>query len=236
MALVSTFYDLTATNIKNILNELKQNAVKHQLRFNTMNAEAFGNSIKEGYPLLYDTGDGIIVEEFICPDAWKENIGKVVPLGVYHNLDEWYTPKLPDWQVVGNAEIFGWDEEDGSDFVRYDYDYSKIDAIFERINYYNWLTPTLKENGTSDISTAYYCDIEYRWNEKTSKFIRIQINIDLVSISFVPRGNCPGEVCSIKVVAQNKNGMQDYIKKCIDEGIEREVCLAKAYENFKVKT
>ncbi|KKL52285.1 hypothetical protein LCGC14_2287030, partial [marine sediment metagenome] len=55
----------------------------------------------------------------------------------------------------------------------------------------------------------------------------------MISISFVPRGNCPGEVCSIKVVANNKNGMQDYIKKCIADGMEREQCLAKAYENFK---
>ncbi|KKL52284.1 hypothetical protein LCGC14_2287020, partial [marine sediment metagenome] len=77
----------TATHIKEMLNVLKKNAVTHQLRFNTMNAEAFGNSIKEGYPLLYDTGDGVIVEEFICAKSWKENVGKIVPLGVYHNLD-----------------------------------------------------------------------------------------------------------------------------------------------------
>jgi len=226
----------TATKFKEMLNSLKKNATNHQLRFNTMTAEAFGNSIKEHYPLLYDTGDGIIVEEYICPDSWKRNVGKTVPLGVYHNLDGWNTPELPDWQIVGNAEIFGWDEEDGSDYVKYDYDYDKIDSIFKRLDQYDWLTPALKENGTSDVSTAYYCDIDVQWNEKLNKFIRVQVNIDLVSISFVPRGNCPGEVCSIKVVARNMDAMQTYIKNCIDEGMDREVCLSKAYTEFKAKT
>ncbi|KKM18539.1 hypothetical protein LCGC14_1664670, partial [marine sediment metagenome] len=36
----------TATNIKNMLIELKTNSNKHQFRVNTMTAEAFGNSIK----------------------------------------------------------------------------------------------------------------------------------------------------------------------------------------------
>jgi hypothetical protein len=226
----------TATKIKTMLGSLKQNATNHQLRFNTMTAEAFGNSIKEHYPLMYDIGDGNYVEEYIDPISWKKNIGKTIPLGVYHNLDEWDTPELPDWQIVGNAEVFGWDDLDGSDYVKYSYDYDKIDAIFERINYYDWLTPALKENGTSDISTAYYCDIDVQWNEKMNKFIRVQVNIELVSISFVPRGNCPGEVCSISVIAKNKDAMQDYVNKCINDGMDRNVCLSKAYIKFKAKT
>ena len=225
----------TATNIQNMLNELKRNTNKHQFRVNTMTAEAFGNSIKENYPLMYDIGGGVIVEEYICPDSWKKNVGKKVPLGVYHNIMG-NIPELPDWQIIGDAEIFGWDDESGEDFVKYNYDYGKITSVFEHLAHFDWLTPSLKENGTSDISTAYYCDIEHRWNDSTKRFIRIQTNIQLISISFVPIGNCPGEVCSLKEIKKNANLMQTYIKNCIAEGIEKEKCLAKAYSKFKAKT
>ena len=225
----------TATNIKRMLESLKKEANTHQLRHNTMNAVAFGNSIKENHPLLYDIGDGNIVEEYICPDSWKKNVGKIVPLGVYHNREQ-NIPELPEWQVVGNAEIFGWDDEEGEDFVKWNYDYEAIASVFKKLNQYDWLTPELQDTGTSDISTAYYCDIEHKWNESLKKIIRVQTNIDLVSISFVPAGNCPGEVCSIKQVSRNIDAMQSYIKGCIAEGIEKEQCLAKAYAKFKAKT
>ena len=224
----------TATNIKKMLAEVKNNANKRQPRYNTMNAEAFGNSIKENYPLLYDIGDGTIVEEYICPESWAKNVGKIVPLGVYHNLEE-YAPELPDWQIVGNAEIFGWDDETGEDYVRYDYKYEKINQVFKKLNEYDWLTAALNELGTSDISTAYYCDIEFKWNEALKQIIRVQTNIDLISISFVPAGNCPGEVCSIKEIARNKSAIQAYIKNCLNKGMEKSVCLAQAYKQFKAK-
>ena len=227
----------TAANIKAMLNSLKTKTIKHQLRHNTMSAQAFGNSIKEGHPLLYDIGNGAIVEEYICPESWKENVGKTIPLGVYHNLDSiWESPELPDWQIVGTAEIFGWDDEEGEDYVKFNYEYKRIAEVFEKLDLFDWLTPQLKATKTADISTAYYCDIEYRWNETTEKVIRVQINIDLISISFVPRGNCPGEVCSIKIVAKNADAMQKYIKDCIAEGEDKGECLAKAYSKFKAKT
>lgn len=222
----------TATKIKNMLGTLKENANKHQLRINTMTAEAFGNSIKENHPLLYDIGNGVIVEEYICPESWKKNVGSIVQLGVYHNLED-DIPELPDWQVIGDAEIFGWDNESGEDYVKYNYDYNKINEVFMKLGEYNWLTPALKENGTNDISTAYFCDIEIRWNDAIQKFIRVQTNIELKSISFVPRGNCPGEVCSLTVIKRNVGEMQAYIKKCIAEGIDKDQCLAKAYSKFK---
>lgn len=222
----------TATKIKNMLGSLKENANKHQLRYNTMTAEAFGNSIKENHPLLYDIGNGVIVEEYICPDSWKKNVGRKIPLGVYHNQEQ-NIPELPKWQTIGTAEIFGWDDEEGYDFVKYNYDYDKIDAVFKKLGEYNWLTSSLRDNGTNDISTAYYCDIDIKWNDTLQKFIRVQTNIELMSISFVPRGNCPGEVCSLTVIKQNTSEMQAYIKKCINEGIEKDQCLAKAYAKFK---
>lgn len=73
-------------------------------------------------------------------------------------------------------------------------------------------------------------------NDELVKAIRVQVNIELISISFVPRGNCPGEVCSIKVIAKNMDAMQAYVNKCIDEGVEKNVCLTKAYVKFKAKT
>ena len=222
----------TATRIKKMLGSLKENANKHQLRYNTMTAEAFGNSIKESYPLMYDIGNGVIVEEYICAESWKENVGKKVPLGVYHNIED-NIPELPKWQIIGEAEVFGWDDTEGYDFVKYNYDYDLIAEVFKKLGEYNWLTPALKENNTNDISTAYYCDIDIRWSDKLNKFIRVQTNIELMSISFVPAGNCPGEVCSLTVVKHNRKEMQTYIKNCIDEGIEKDQCLAKAYEKFK---
>ena len=197
-----------------------------------MTAEAFGNSIKENHPLLYDIGNGIIVEEYICPDSWKKNIGAKVPLGVYHNIED-NSPELPAWQIVGEAEIFGWDDEEGYDYVKYDYDYDRINEVFMKLGEGNWLTPSLRDNGTNDISTAYYCDIDIKWNDTLQKFIRVQTNIELKSISFVPRGNCPGEVCSLTVIKRNANEMQAYIKKCVAEGIDKDQCLAKAYAKFK---
>lgn len=222
----------TADKIIRMLGSLKENANKRQLRFNTMTAEAFGNSIKENHPLLYDIGNGIIVEEYICPESWKKNVGKIVPIGVYHNLEQ-DIPELPDWQIIGTAEVFGWDDEEGYDFVKYNYDYDKITEVFMKLGEYNWLTPALRDNGSSDISTAYYCDIEIRWNETLQKTIRVQTNIELMSISFVPKGNCPGEVCSLTVVKRNASEMQAYIKNCISEGIDKDKCLAKAYAKFK---
>lgn len=222
----------TASSIKKMLNSLKNNANKHQLRYNTMTAEAFGNSIKEHHPLLYDIGNGFIVEEYICPESWKKNVGKTVPLGVYHNLEQ-DIPELPDWQIVGTAEIFGWDDEDGYDYVKYNYDYDKIDQVFKKLGEPNWLRYVLKENGKADQSTAYYCDIEIQWSDRLQKFIRVQTNIDLKSISFVPKGNCPGEICSLTVIKRNASQLQIYIKECIAEGIEKDQCLAKAYAKFK---
>jgi hypothetical protein len=223
----------TATNIKKVLQSLKQNANKHQLRINTMSAEAFGNSIKEHHPLKYDIGYGQIVEEYICPDSWKKNVGKIVPLGVYHNMDDSNTPELPDWQIVGSAEIFGWDDEEGEDYVKFNYDYDLIDAVFKKLNQYNWLTPALQEYGQADQSTAYYCDIEYQWSDSQNKMVRIQTNIDLISISFVPQGNCPGDVCSVREVARNISAMQQFIKNCLASGEKKEECLASAYTKFK---
>ena len=223
----------TADNIIEMLDTLKKNSNKHQLRYNTMTAEAFGNSIKENYPLLYNIGDGLVVEEFICPESWKKNVGKKVPLGVYHNRDVNNTPELPDWQIVGEAEIFGWDDLDGEDFVRYNYDYDKITSVFKKLNEYDWLTASLNETGTSDISTAYYCDVEYKWNDALNQIIRIQTNIELISISFVPMGNCPGEICSLVEVKRNSEEMQAFIKACMDEGQEKSQCLASAYKQFK---
>jgi hypothetical protein len=223
----------TATKIKNLFSSLKENAIKGQKRVNAMSAEAFGNSIKEHHPLMYDIGGGQIVEEYICPDSWKANVGRIVPLGVYHNRDDLQSPDLPDWQVVGTAEIFGWDDLEGEDFVRLDYDYDKTAAVFEKLNYYDWLTLQLKEKGTADISTAYYCDIEYRWSAKQNKLVRIQTNIDLKSISFVPAGNCPGDVCSIVELNRRNDEMQECIRKCIAEGKSREQCIEIAYKKYK---
>lgn len=220
----------TAQNIKNLIDNVKGNGHHKQHRVVTMNAEAFGNSIKEKHPLFYYGGDGVILEEYICAESWKANVGKTVPLGVYH--DFWGDVDLPEWQVVGDAEIFAWDDAEGEDYVKLNYDFEKIDAVFELLNEYDWLSKKLQEDKTADISTAYYCDIEERWSESLDRNVRVQVNIDVRSISFVPRGNCPGEVCTIKQV-KNANQIADFVKDCVSQGKDREECIALAYEKFK---
>lgn len=223
----------TAEKFIKVMQNQREKAYKRVHRRISLNAEAFGNSIKEMYPLFYYE-NGVIVEEYICPLAWKKNVGKTVPLGVYH--DFWGGVELPDWQIVGNAEVFGWDEEEGEDFVKFDYDYDKIDNVFKELDYYDWLSPLLKENKTADISTAYYCDIEERYNEQLERTIRYQVNIELVSISFVPAGNCPGDVCKIQETKSNADDLNNFINSCVLDGDgNKQECIEKAYYAFKPK-
>lgn len=170
----------TPYKIKELLYEM----VKESTRVNRV---SFGNSIKVGHPYNYGGDD-----EYICARDYKLNIGKTVPLGIYHNLEEPGNVELPDWQIIGTHEVLGWDDDLGGEIAKNDYDIDKIDAFFKIRNERNWIWKDyLSKDMEPPISGAYTCNVpDKKYNDKYW-----QINIDLKSMSFVPDGNCPWDVC-----------------------------------------
>jgi hypothetical protein len=152
-----------------------------------LNRVSFGNSVKAGHPYNYGGED-----EFICPQHYKANIGKKVPLGIYHNLEVPGKPYLPEWQVIGTHEVLGWDDELGQEIAKNEYDENKINEFFVKHNEENWIKPYLDAGQEPPISGAYTCGLK-KHNGKN-----FQINIDLKSMSFVPDGNCPWDICNFK--------------------------------------
>jgi hypothetical protein len=171
----------TTYKIKELIAALANHATR-------VNRVSYGNSIKAGHPYNYGGED-----EFICVKDYKKNIGKIVPLGIYHNLDEKNTLELPNWQVIGTHEVLGWDDDLGGEIAKNDYDIDKINAFFETRQERNWIWDDFLSKGMEPpISGAYTCNVP---KEKINdKFW--QLNIDLVSMSFVPEGNCPWDVCN----------------------------------------
>jgi len=166
------------------IKELVEELMKASIRLNRV---SFGNSIKAGHPYNYGGED-----EFICPKDYKQNIGKKVPLGIYHNLDIPGDPTLPEWQQIGWHEVLGWDDELGQEIAKNEYDEEKINAFFEKHNEENWIKPYLDAGQEPPISGAYTCNVK-KYNGKN-----FQVNIDLKSMSFVPDANCPWDICNFK--------------------------------------
>ena len=151
-----------------------------------VNRVSIGNSIKAGHPYNYGGED-----EFICARDYKLNVGKTVPLGIYHNLDEKGSIDLPEWQVIGTHEVLGWDDDLGQEKARNNYDIDKINSFFETRQERNWIWEDYLSKGDEPpISGAYTCNV------KNIKGKNWQMNIDLISMSFVPEGNCPWDVCN----------------------------------------
>ena len=172
----------TTYKIKELIYELANYATR-------VNRVSYGNSIKAGHKYNYGGED-----EEICPRDYKKNIGKTVPLGIYHNLDKKGNIELPEWQVVGTHEVLGWDDELGQEIAKNNYDIDKIDLFFNTRNERNWVWEDYLSKGMEPpISGAYTCNV------KKHNGINYQVNIDLKSMSFVPDGNCPWDVCNFKV-------------------------------------
>jgi hypothetical protein len=172
----------TTYKIKELIVELAKSSSR-------VNRVSFGNSIKAGHKYNYGGED-----EEICPRDYKKNIGKIVPLGIYHNLEERANIELPEWQVIGTHEVLGWDDELGQELAKNDYDVDKIDTFFRTRNERNWIWEDYLSKGIEPpISGAYTCNVK-KYNN-----INYQVNIDLKSMSFVPDGNCPWDVCNFKV-------------------------------------
>ena len=153
-----------------------------------VNRVSYGNSIKAGHPYNYGGED-----EFVCVEDYKKNVGKTVPLGIYHNLDEKGSIDLPEWQIIGTHEVLGWDDDFGGELARNDYDIDKINAFFETRQERNWIWEDYLSKGIEPpISGAYTCNV------KTVNGKNWQTNIDLKSMSFVPEGNCPWDICNFQ--------------------------------------
>ena len=179
---------ITSYKIKELFSELEKASTR-------VNRVSYGNSIKAGHPYNYGGED-----EYICPRDYKKNIGKVVPLGIYHNLDENGSIDLPEWQVIGTHEVLGWDDDIGGEIAKNDYDIDKINAFFETRQERNWIWEDYLSKGMEPpISGAYTCNVpKEKYNGKYW-----QLNIDLISMSFVPDANCPLGVCDFTVEEVN---------------------------------
>ena len=173
----------TPYKIKELIYAMVSNATRQ-------NRVSLGNSIKGGHPYNYGGKD-----EFVCgKDYDKNNTGKTVPLGIYHNQDEKGNIELPDWQVIGTHEVLGWDYDQDREFARNNYDIDKIDKFFNTRNERNWIWDDWLSKGLEPpISGAYGCNV------KTVNGKDWQVNINLKSMSFVPEGNCPWDICNFKV-------------------------------------
>ena len=169
----------TSYKIKELIYALANNSTR-------VNRVSYGNSIKAGHPYNYGGED-----EFICARDYKKNVGKTVPLGIYHNQDEKGNLELPEWQVIGTHEVLGWDDALGGEIGKNNYDIEKINAFFETRQERNWIWEDwLSKDLEPPISGAYTCNV------KNIKGKNYQLNIDLKSMSFVPEGNCPWDVCN----------------------------------------
>ena len=176
----------TTYKIKELISALHHHSTR-------VNRVSYGNSIKAGHPYNYGGED-----EFVCVPSYKKNIGKTVPLGIYHNLDNKGDINLPEWQIIGTHEVIGWDDELGGEIAKNNYDIDKIDLFFNTRNERNWIWEDyLSKNLEPPISGAYTCNV------KTINDKNWQVNINLKSMSFVPDGNCPWDICNFQVEEVN---------------------------------
>lgn len=152
--------------------------------------------------------NGRVQVEYQCPDFIKQQVGKEVPLGIYHNKEDPNSVDLPDWQVVGSYKVLGYDE--GEDVARLRVNKKRVEEFFKEYEETDWVTPIFKEGKVPDISTAYPATVKY--NSDLKKFI--QTNFELHSVSIVEKGNCSTPFCTGELVKLN-----GALKKCISDKI-----------------
>ena len=152
--------------------------------------------------------NGRVQVEYQCPDFIKQQKGKEVPLGVYHNMEDPNSVELPEWQVVGSYKVLGFDE--GDDVARLRVNKKRVEEFFKEYEEEDWITPMFKEGKVPDISTAYPATV--KWNSDLKKFI--QVNFDLKSVAIVKHGNCSAPFCTGELVKLN-----GALKKCIADKI-----------------
>ena len=156
------------------------------------NLAAVGNAFHTRNPFIYNI-NGKLRVEYVTPEAIQRNMGKKVPLAIYHNLMDPTDPCVPDSQVVGTYEITGFDGEKEEADIHIDPE--AVKRFFANRNETDWVTPILSTGRLPDLSTAYKCRVIYN----TPKGRYEQNEIVLASVSIVKQGNCAYPYCSAKL-------------------------------------
>lgn len=218
--------NLLLTNPTNALNHLahskttiykKANDTGDKIRYNRLEAKfdksdddywyAIVNGFSKTNPFHY-LEDGVLVTEFQCEDDIKKQVGKEVPLGVYHNLEDPDSTEIPVWQMVGTYSVLEYDEETGTDISLLKTNKALVKEFFKNIGEDDWVNSAFELGLVPDISTAYPTSVKIK--NKNGHDIRVQTGFELKSVSFVPRGNCSGKYCTGDLVRMNQD-----IRECI---------------------
>jgi hypothetical protein len=222
------------------------NAVEDHIKFNRIGGKldhsdddywyVITNGFSATNPFQY-LENGRLRVEYQCADSIRANVGKVVPMGVYHHLDDPNSTDVAEWQRVGTYEVKTFDENTKEDVAIIKVNKKAVAEFFKKKGDDDWITPMFNEGICPDISTAYPCKV--KWNEEHRVYL--QTDMDLTSVSFVPTGNCSSPYCTSDLVRFNE-ASKESIKECvhnkikiiIDEmkaknNVDREAAIGKAF-------
>lgn len=185
-----TFGDKTIDRIKNLWKEWEtQLQNKDVFRVNSM---AKGTGLT--WTPLYYREDGKILEEYPCMSDYKRlNMGREVPLEVYHRNEEY---------VVGTYKVIDWNDGKDEPIAELYYDDVLLEGAIKRLNaqesrlakkFYAGLVP--------DISEEYHCNVNPKWfSKRENRDIRLQRDILIQRVALVDYGNCPDYKCIVNKV------------------------------------
>ena len=162
---------------------------KNVLRVNSM---AKGTGLT--FTSLWYEEDGTYIEEFPCmSDYRKNNMGREVPLEVYHRGGEF---------IVGTYKVVDWNEERDEPIAEIFYDDVLVEAAIHRLNAHDSrLAQKFYKGLVPDISEEYECSVIKNWHSKRlNREIRLQRDITLTKVALVDYGNCPDYKCVVSKV------------------------------------
>jgi hypothetical protein len=174
---------------------------------------ALVNSFSAINPFYY-AYNGRIRAEYQCATDIKNQVGKNVPLGIYHNLREPEGPNsvyLPEEQIVGMYFVIGYDEKANEDVALIAVEKSAVKTYFDLTKEEDWITPEFNEGRVPPLSNAYPAQVKFN---KTYE-VYIQTEIDLKSVSFVKVPNCSAEFCTGDLIKMNQ-ALKEIDLKLID--------------------
>jgi len=162
-----------------------------------INSTASGNGL--AFTPLYYIEDNQVIEEYPCLEDYRKiNIGKTVPLEVYHNEEKY---------VVGTYTLKGWDETKDLPIADLEYDEELIrNALYELGKQDSRIAKKLDAGMVPDISEEYDCRIDPKFfSESLNREIRLQRDIELIRVAFVDYGNCSDNICKFEI-RENEGG------------------------------
>jgi hypothetical protein len=174
---------------------------------------ALVNSFSADNPFYYAV-NGRIRAEYQCAIDIKKQTGKVVPLGIYHNLRDTEGPKsvyLPEDQVIGQYYVLDYDEAVKEDVAIIAVNKNEVNRFFNQTDEDDWITPEFEEGRVPPLSNAY--PAQTHWNKTYEVYM--QTGFDLKSVSFVKVPNCSAEFCTGDLIKVNK-GLKAWDLKLIE--------------------